>query len=171
MPAMPATSSTSGSTIAAESVGAVVELVISTLKLVTPRTSTATISTPATSGATSVRHGPASMLVDELGHRPPVSPHMGANLEEWLHLIGRGEGIDTAPAVISRYFSWPEVAFVPLVDAAPAVLVLARRRNAQDALVDDFVRLAVEIAGAAVASATPYLAVAPSTRSPASAPD
>jgi DNA-binding transcriptional LysR family regulator len=99
------------------------------------------------------------MLVDELGHRPPVSPHMGANLEEWLHLIGRGEGIDTAPAVISRYYSWPEVSFVPLVDAAPAVLVLARRRNVHDALIDEFVGLAVEVAGTAAASATPYSAV------------
>ncbi|HET6551596.1 MAG TPA: LysR substrate-binding domain-containing protein [Solirubrobacter sp.] len=96
------------------------------------------------------------MLVDDLGHRPPASPHMGANLEEWLHLIGRGEGIDTAPAVISRYYSWPEVAFVPLVDAAPAVLVLARRRDTQYRLVDDFVKLAVEIAGTAVQSNTPY---------------
>jgi DNA-binding transcriptional LysR family regulator len=97
------------------------------------------------------------MLVDELGHRPPASPHMGSNLEEWLHLIGRGEGIDTAPAVISRYYSWPEVAFVPLVDAAPAVLVLARRREAHDRLVDDFVKLAVEVAGTAASSSnTPY---------------
>jgi DNA-binding transcriptional LysR family regulator len=96
------------------------------------------------------------MLVDELGHRPPTSPHMGANLEEWLHLIGRGEGIDTAPAVISRYYSWPEVAFVPLRDAAPAVLVLARRREGRDRLIDDFVALAVEIAGTAVESDTPY---------------
>jgi DNA-binding transcriptional LysR family regulator len=96
------------------------------------------------------------MLVDELGHRPPVSPHMGANLEEWLHLIGRGEGIDTAPAIISRYFTFPEVAFVPLVDAAPAVLVLARRRDAQDRLVEDFVALAREIAATAAARDTPY---------------
>jgi DNA-binding transcriptional LysR family regulator len=96
------------------------------------------------------------MLVDELGHRPPVSPHMGANLEEWLHLIGRGEGIDTAPAIISRYFSFPEVAFVPLVNAAPAVLVLARRRDDQDRLVEDFVTLAVEIAATAAQSDTPY---------------
>jgi LysR family transcriptional regulator, benzoate and cis,cis-muconate-responsive activator of ben and cat genes len=96
------------------------------------------------------------MLVDELGHRPPVSPHMGANLEEWLHLIGRGEGIDTAPAIISRYFSFPEVAFVPLVEAAPAVLVLASRRDDPDPLVDDFVELAREIAATAVVSDTPY---------------
>ena len=81
------------------------------------------------------------MLVDELGHRPPVSPHMGANLEEWLHLIGRGEGIDTAPAVISRYYSWPEVAFVPLVDAAPGgARPRPPPRRAQDRLIDDFVR-------------------------------
>jgi hypothetical protein len=96
------------------------------------------------------------MLVDELGHRPPVSAHMGANLEEWLYLIGRGEGIDTAPAIISRYYAWPEVAFVPLVDAAPAVLVLARRRDARDPLVEDFARLTCEIAATAVASAAPY---------------
>jgi DNA-binding transcriptional LysR family regulator len=96
------------------------------------------------------------MLVDELGHRPPASPHMGSNLEEWLHLIGRGEGIDTAPAVIARYYSWPEVAFVPLVDAAPATLVLARRRDAHDRLVEDFVRLAQEIAATAAANDTPY---------------
>jgi DNA-binding transcriptional LysR family regulator len=96
------------------------------------------------------------MLVDDLGHRPPASPHMGANLEEWLHLIGRGEGIDTAPAVIARYYSWPEVAFVPLVDAAPATLVLARRRDARDRLVDDFTRLAVEISATAAVNNTPY---------------
>jgi DNA-binding transcriptional LysR family regulator len=102
------------------------------------------------------------MLVDELGHRPPVSPHMGANLEEWLHLIGRGEGIDTAPAIISRYYAWPEVAFVPLDDAAPAVLVLARRRDAEDRLIHDFIKLALEVSATAAASDTPY--------QPASAP-
>lgn len=96
------------------------------------------------------------LLVEELGHRPAVSPHMAGNLEDWLHLIGRGDGIDTAPAVISRYYSWPEVAFVPLVDAAQAVLVLARRREAHDRLVDDFVALAVEIAKTAAARDTPY---------------
>jgi LysR family transcriptional regulator, benzoate and cis,cis-muconate-responsive activator of ben and cat genes len=98
------------------------------------------------------------MLVDELGHRPPVSPHMGANVEEWLHLIGRGEGIDTAPAVISRYFSWPEVAFVPLVDAAPAVLVLARRRDIRDPLIEDLATLALEVSATAARTDTPYSA-------------
>lgn len=102
------------------------------------------------------------MLVDELGHRPPTSPYMGATLEEWLHLVGRGEGIDTAPAVISRYYAWPEVAFVPLEDAAPATLVLAHRRGTEDPLVKDFVKLALEVSRIATAtSSTPYQAVKP----------
>src|SRR3954454_20432874 len=51
------------------------------------------------------------LLVAENGRRPPLSPHTADKLEDWLHLIARGEGIDTAPAVISRYFAWPEVAY------------------------------------------------------------
>jgi DNA-binding transcriptional LysR family regulator len=86
-------------------------------------------------------------LVDELGYRPPTSPYVGQNIEDWLHLIGRGEGIDTCPAIIARYYSWPEVAFVPLADALPSTLVLAVHREARgEALVDEFIDLAVEIA-------------------------
>jgi len=86
-------------------------------------------------------------LVEELGYRPPTSPYVGQNIEDWLHLIGRGEGIDTCPAIIARYYSWPEVAFVPLVDAPPCTLVLAVHRTARgEPLVDEFVELAVEIA-------------------------
>ena len=84
------------------------------------------------------------MLVDDLGTRPPVSPHTGATLEEWLHLIGRGEGIDTAPALISRYYAWPEVVFIPLQDAAPSTLVLAHLAGSENPLVADFARHARE---------------------------
>jgi DNA-binding transcriptional LysR family regulator len=87
------------------------------------------------------------MLVDELGFRPPASPYIGENVEEWLTLIGRGEGIDTAPAIISRYYAWPEVVFVPLVDAPPSTLVLARHRDALSPVLDDFVAIAAELAG------------------------
>lgn len=86
------------------------------------------------------------LLVNELGHRPPVSPYVGEKLEEWLHLIGRGEGIDTCPAIISRYYAWPEVAFIPLVDAAPSTLVLAYPRDVRQPLIPAFVALAVEVA-------------------------
>jgi LysR family transcriptional regulator, benzoate and cis,cis-muconate-responsive activator of ben and cat genes len=86
------------------------------------------------------------MLVDEVGHRPPISPYVGDNLEEWLYLIGRGEGVDTCPAIIARYFARPDVVFVPLRDAAPTTLVLAVHHEVRQPMIDEFVELAVEIA-------------------------
>lgn len=97
------------------------------------------------------------LLTEQLGGPPEVSPNVGDNLEEWLHLIGRGEGVDTAPAIISRYYSWPEVTFVPLVDAPPATLVLARWGESTHPLVEEFVKLAVKVAEIASANdSTPY---------------
>jgi DNA-binding transcriptional LysR family regulator len=107
-------------------------------------------------------------LVDELGHRPATSPYVGQNIEDWLHLIGRGEGIDTCPAIIARYYSWPEVAFVPLVDAPPSTLVLAVHDDARQALTDEFVALAVEIA--ANAARNPDTAYSIPAPEPASLP-
>jgi DNA-binding transcriptional LysR family regulator len=97
------------------------------------------------------------LLTDQIGRRPPISPHIAEKLDDWLLLIGRGEGIDTAPAVISRYYSWPEVSFVPLVDAPPATLALAWRRDATNPLIADFARLAGSVAAVAAQSRdTPY---------------
>ena len=86
------------------------------------------------------------MLVDEVGRRPKISAYVGDNLEEWLYLIGRGEGVDTCPAIIARYFARPDVSFVPLRDAAPTTLVLAVHREVRQPIIDEFVELAVEIA-------------------------
>lgn len=86
------------------------------------------------------------MLVDELGQRPAVSAYVGDNIEEWLHLIGRGEGVDTCPAIIARYFARPDVAFVPIRDAAPTTLVLVVSHNAREPMIDEFIALAGEIA-------------------------
>jgi DNA-binding transcriptional LysR family regulator len=97
------------------------------------------------------------VLVDEIGERPRVSPRTTDTLDEWLHLIGRGVGIDTCPALISRYYSWPEVSFVALRDAAPAEMVLARRVDADDRLIREFTELALEIARTATSNErTPY---------------
>jgi DNA-binding transcriptional LysR family regulator len=89
------------------------------------------------------------LLVDEFGERPAISPRTADKLEDWLTLIGQGEGIDTAPAIISRYYAWPDVAFVPLVDAAPATLAIARRREGSDPMLDEFTALALEVAASA----------------------
>jgi DNA-binding transcriptional LysR family regulator len=99
------------------------------------------------------------LLVDEFGKRPRISPRTADKLEDWLTLIGQGEGIDTCPAIISRYYAWPDVAFVPLVDAAPATLALARRRDEPEPLVDEFTALALEVAASASESDSPYSGV------------
>jgi DNA-binding transcriptional LysR family regulator len=99
------------------------------------------------------------LLVDEFGERPRISPRTADKLEDWLTLIGQGEGIDTAPAIISRYYAWPDVAFVPLVDAAPATLALARRRGEHEPLLDEFMALALEVAASASESDSPYSGV------------
>jgi LysR family transcriptional regulator, benzoate and cis,cis-muconate-responsive activator of ben and cat genes len=106
------------------------------------------------------------LLVAENGKRPPTSPHTADKLEDWLHLIANGEGIDTAPAVMSRYFAWPEVAYVPLVDAAPCTLAIVKRRDSADPLVAEFIELAVEIAEHAANSNTPYSATEPAGHNP-----
>ncbi|MEA2495982.1 MAG: hypothetical protein QOJ29_3893, partial [Thermoleophilaceae bacterium] len=47
------------------------------------------------------------LLVAENGERPRTSPRTADKHEDWLHLIAQGEGIDTAPAVVARYYAWP----------------------------------------------------------------
>ncbi|MGH2843483.1 MAG: LysR substrate-binding domain-containing protein [Solirubrobacteraceae bacterium] len=86
------------------------------------------------------------MLVAELGQRPRISPYVGDNIEEWLHLIGRGEGVDTCPAIIARYFARPDVVFVPLRVAATTTLVLAVPRGGRQPMIEEFVELAIQIA-------------------------
>lgn len=85
------------------------------------------------------------MLTDELGRRPAVNPRPADSVEEWLHQIRQGEGIDTCPTLISRYYPWPGIRFVPLVDARPATLALVRRASAASPLLDAFVRTALRV--------------------------
>jgi DNA-binding transcriptional LysR family regulator len=103
------------------------------------------------------------LLVRENGRRPPLCPHTADKLEDWLHLIAGGAGIDTAPAVISRYFPWPMITYIPLVDAEPSTLALARRRDDTNPLVADVFELALEISSHAAEGETPYSPATAST--------
>jgi DNA-binding transcriptional LysR family regulator len=97
------------------------------------------------------------LLVDQIGDRPEISPHIADKLDDWLLLIGQGEGVDTAPAVISRYYPWPEVAYVPLVEAPPATLALAWRYDATNPLIFEFAKLARDVASVVAPNPeTPY---------------
>lgn len=88
------------------------------------------------------------LLTDELGRRPRVHERRADTLEEWLHLIRQGEGIDTCPKLISRFYPWPGVRFVPLVEARPATLAVVRRRDATEPLVDHFIATASRVSAA-----------------------
>ena len=85
------------------------------------------------------------MLVDQLGERPHVSPHVAPGTEQWLHLVARGDGIDTAPAIVDRVYSWPGIACVPLEGAPPATLALARLAGTDDPAVAAFERVTLEV--------------------------
>ena len=100
------------------------------------------------------------LLVAENGERPRTSPHTADKHEDWLHLIAQGKRIDTAPAVLARYYVWPEVAYVPLVDAEPCTLAIVRRRDVADPVVDELITLARQIVAHAAYSGTPYSDVA-----------
>jgi DNA-binding transcriptional LysR family regulator len=87
------------------------------------------------------------ILTDQFdGRRPAVHPRPADTLEEWLHLIAQCEGIDTAPQLISRYYSWPAIRFVPLLEAPPATLAIARRRDGDEPLVEAFIDAAARVA-------------------------
>lgn len=86
------------------------------------------------------------LLTDQFGgRRPRIHPQTADTLEEWLLLIVRGDGLDTAPSLVSRYYAWPGVKFVPLVGAPPATLAMLRRSGDESPLVDAFVAKAQEL--------------------------
>lgn len=76
------------------------------------------------------------LLTDQLGRRPAVHSVKADTVEKWLHLIQRGEGIDTCPAYVSRYYAWPTLRYVPLHDAPPATLALLCRKRTSNPLAD-----------------------------------
>ncbi len=78
------------------------------------------------------------LLTDQLGRRPALHPVRGDTVEKWLHLIQRGEGIDTCPAYVARYYAWPAINYVPLRDAPPTTLAMLLRKGSGSPLVDAF---------------------------------
>jgi LysR family transcriptional regulator, benzoate and cis,cis-muconate-responsive activator of ben and cat genes len=74
------------------------------------------------------------LLTEQLGRRPAVHEVTADSVDQWLHLIERGRGIDTCPAYVARYYSWPSISYVPLVDAPLTTLAVLRRRRSQSPL-------------------------------------
>src|SRR5690349_19285854 len=115
-PASAAASRSSGRTTAILASAASVELVISTLKLVTPRTSTTSISTPAVSGAAKVRQRPASRSgrarkkattandVTVISASTPSAPRLVSQVKSLS--TGSAPAIANAPTTTSAISDW-----------------------------------------------------------------
>ncbi|HST38991.1 MAG TPA: LysR family transcriptional regulator [Conexibacter sp.] len=92
------------------------------------------------------------------GHRPPTAARAARTLDDWLHLISSGEGIDTAPALVARYCSWPGLACVPLDDAPAARPALLRRRDCAARLTTCFADVVRELAAPVTRPSAPAAA-------------
>lgn len=78
------------------------------------------------------------LLKDQLGRRPVLHPVRADTVEKWLHLIQRGEGVDTCPAYVARYYAWPTLRYVPLQDAPPTTLAMLVPKRSGSPLVEAF---------------------------------
>jgi DNA-binding transcriptional LysR family regulator len=69
-----------------------------------------------------------------------------ASIQEILALVASGRGVCLVPAAVARQFARPDVAYVPVSDAEPAIVSLAWRRGARSSLAGAFVDAAREVA-------------------------
>ncbi len=67
------------------------------------------------------------LLADELDGERTLCETRARDVEQWLHLIERGQGIDTCPAYVARYYSWPGLSYVPLEGAPQCTFAVLRR--------------------------------------------
>ncbi|MBV9802729.1 MAG: LysR family transcriptional regulator [Solirubrobacterales bacterium] len=88
------------------------------------------------------------LLTKQLNTRPAVYEARARNVDQWLYLIERGHGIDTCPAYVARYYSWPTLSYVPLLDAPPSTLSVLSRKHDRPPLAEALLNVVGEVASA-----------------------
>ena len=68
------------------------------------------------------------------------------SVQEILTLVAAGRGVCLVPASVARDYSRADVRYVPVDDADPAIVSIARRGESARAAVDSFVAVAREVA-------------------------
>jgi DNA-binding transcriptional LysR family regulator len=76
--------------------------------------------------------------------RPPVGA-VAASLDEWREHTAAGRGLSLCPASAERYYARPGLAFVPAVDAPPAVVAVAWRDDTMSEVTSDFIDTASDL--------------------------
>jgi DNA-binding transcriptional LysR family regulator len=79
------------------------------------------------------------------GRARPAVGAVASTLDEWREHTAAGHGLSLCPASAERYYARPELAFVPAVDAPPAVVAVAWRNDTRSALTSEFVDTARDL--------------------------
>jgi DNA-binding transcriptional LysR family regulator len=82
-------------------------------------------------------------------HRRSAAPIAveGQTVAEWWSAVASGRAICVSPASAERYDKRPELAFVPIVDAAPSVCALAWRSGTSQPGLSALIEAAMEVRG------------------------
>jgi len=90
---------------------------------------------------------PQRWLAEQRRHGlPGLIAAQGASLQEILTLVASGRGVSLVPSVVARQHPRADVRYVPMTDADPAVISLARRPGPLPTLVAAFIELARRVA-------------------------
>jgi DNA-binding transcriptional LysR family regulator len=81
-----------------------------------------------------------------------ASPLRAPSIQEILTLVGTARGVCLVPATVAASYPRADVAYIPVLDAEPAVVSLARSAGRRDPAVEAFVQTARDVAAQAVAA-------------------
>jgi DNA-binding transcriptional LysR family regulator len=65
-----------------------------------------------------------------------------ASLQELLALVASGRGVALVPSAVQNHFQRPDISYIPVTDAEPALISIAWRPTKQRPIVDAFINLA-----------------------------
>jgi DNA-binding transcriptional LysR family regulator len=98
--------------------------------------------------ATETDGAPPRWLAEQRAHGLPGRiAAKSTSIQEILTLVATGRGVCLVPATVGRLHPREDIAYVPVTDAEPAVVSLARRHGQPSASVEAFIETAREVAG------------------------
>ena len=85
------------------------------------------------------------LLTDFRNGRPPSIAAQAETYEAELQIVASGRAVSVTCGASAEYYARPGIAFVPIIDIPPSQAVLAYHAGEPEPLVQNFVRLAIEV--------------------------
>ena len=85
------------------------------------------------------------LLTDFRNGRPPSIAAQAETYEAELQIVASGRAVSVTCGASAEYYARPGIAFVPITDIPPSQAVLAYHAGEPEPLVQNFVRLAIEV--------------------------